>query len=146
MESVLRDELLSITPEVEQMIVATSSRLSKQSEAFGVFQEKSIFAQHLNRLLEQEIEFLGFSQYATKLLADELGKYNFAESGTLILCQYNFLATDYLFIALLDSRHSMLVDEHLDIRRTEYLDITQFDIAARVNLTDLQVNATLIVI
>ena len=75
------------------------------------------------------------------MLADELGKYNFAESGTLILCQYNFLATDYLFIALLDSRHSMLVDEHLDIRRTEYLDITQFDIAARINLTDLQVNA-----
>ena len=106
-----------------------------------MFQEKSIFAQHLNRLLEQEIEFLGFSQYSTKLLADELGKYNFAESGTLILCQYNFLATDYLFIALLDSRHSMLVDEHLDIHRTEYLDITQFDIAARINLTDLQVNA-----
>ena len=35
----------------------------------------------------------------------------------------------------------MLVDEHLDIRRTEYLDITQFDIAGTDNLTDLQVNA-----
>ena len=68
-------------------------------------------------------------------------KSNFADSGTLILCQYNFLATDYLFIALLDSRISMLVDENLEIRRTEYLDITQFDIAARINLTDLQVNA-----
>ena len=67
-----------------------------------------------------------------------MGKYNFADSGTLILCQYNFLATDYLFIALLDSRISMLVDENLEIRRTEYLDITQFDIAARINLTDLQ--------
>ena len=42
---------------------------------------------------------------------------------------------------LLDSRISMLVDENLEIRRTEYLDITQFDIAARINLTDLQVNA-----
>ena len=141
MESVLRDELLSITPEVEQMMLQLHQGYQNKSKAFGVFQEKSIFAQHLNRLLEQEIEFLGFSQYSTKLLADELGKYNFAESGTLILCQYNFLATDYLFIALLDSRHSMLVDEHLDIHRTEYLDITQFDIAARINLTDLQVNA-----
>ena len=141
MESVLRDELLSITPEVEQMMLQLHQGYQNKVKAFGVFQEKSIFAQHLNRLLEQEIEFLGFSQYSTKLLADELGKYNFAESGTLILCQYNFLATDYLFIALLDSRHSMLVDEHLEIRRTEYLDITQFDIAARVNLTDLQVNA-----
>lgn len=141
MESILRDELLSITPEVEQMMLQLHQGYQNKAKAFGVFQENSVFAQHLNRLLEQEIEFLGFSQYATKLLAAELSQYSFADSGTLILCQYNFLATDYLFIALLDSRHSMLVDEHLDIHRTEYLDITQFDIAARVNLTDLQVNA-----
>lgn len=142
MESVLRDQLLPITLEVEQMMLQLHQGYQNKSKAFGVFQENSVFAQHLNRLLENEIEFLGFSQYSTKLLADELGKYNFADSGTLILCQYNFLATDYLFIALLDSRHSMLVDEHLDIRRTEYLDITQFDIAARINLTDLKVNAS----
>ena len=141
MESVLRDELLTITPEVEQMMLQLHQGYQNKGKAFGVFQENSIFAQDLNRLLENEINFLNFSQQSTKLLAQELGKYNFADSGTLILCQYNFLATDYLFIALLDSRISMLVDENLDIRRTEYLDITQFDIAARINLTDLQVNA-----
>ena len=141
MESVLRDELLAITPEVEQMMLQLHQGYQNKGKAFGVFQENSIFAQDLNRLLENEIDFLNFSQQSTKLLAQELGKYNFADSGTLILCQYNFLATDYLFIALLDSRISMLVDENLEIRRTEYLDITQFDIAARINLTDLQVNA-----
>ena len=141
MESVLRDELLTITPEVEQMMLQLHQGYQNKGKAFGVFQENSIFAQDLNRLLENEINFLNFSQQSTKLLAQELGKYNFADSGTLILCQYNFLATDYLFIALLDSRISMLVDETLEIRRTEYLDITQVDIAARINLTDLQVNA-----
>lgn len=141
MESVLRDELLTITPEVEQMMLQLHQGYQNKGKAFGVFQENSIFAQDLNRLLENEINFLNFSQQSTKLLAQELGKYNFADSGTLILCQYNFLATDYLFIALLDSRISMLVDENLEIRRTEYLDITQFDIAAQINLTDLQVNA-----
>ena len=141
MESVLRDELLTITPEVEQMMLQLHQGYQNKGKAFGVFQENSIFAQDLNRLLENEIDFLNFSQQSTKLLAQELGKYNFADSGTLILCQYNFLATDYLFIALLDSRISMLVDENLEIHRTEYLDITQFDIAARINLTDLQVNA-----
>ena len=141
MESVLRDELLTITPEVEQMMLQLHQGYQNKGKAFGVFQENSIFAQELNRLLENEINFLNFSQQSTKLLAQELGKYNFADSGTLILCQYNFLATDYLFIALLDSRISMLVDENLEIRRTKYLDITQFDIAARINLTDLQVNA-----
>ena len=141
MESVLRDELLTITPEVEQMMLQLHQGYQNKGKAFGIFQENSIFAQDLNRLLENEIDFLNFSQQSTKLLAQELGKYNFADSGTLILCQYNFLPTDYLFIALLDSRISMLVDENLEIRRTEYLDITQFDIAARINLTDLQVNA-----
>ena len=141
MESVLRDELLTITPEVEQMMLQLHQGYQNKGKAFGVFQENSIFAEDLNRLLENEINFLNCSQQSTKLLAQELGKYNFADSGTLILCQYNFLATDYLFIALLDSRISMLVDENLEIRRTEYLDITQFDIAARINLTDLQVNA-----
>ena len=141
MESVLRDELLTITPEVEQMMLQLHQGYQNKGKAFGVFQENSIFAQDLNRLLENEINFLNFSQQSTKLLAQELGKYNFADSGTLILCQYNFLATDYLFIALLDSRISMLVNENLEIHRTEYLDITQFDIAARINLTDLQVNA-----
>ena len=141
MESVLRDELLTITPEVEQMMLQLHQGYQNKGKAFGVFQENSIFAQDLNRLLENEINFLNFSQQSTKLLAQELGKYNFADSGTLILCQYNFLATDYLFIALVDSRISMLVDENLEIRRTEYLDIKQFDIAARINLTDLQVNA-----
>ena len=141
MESVLRDELLTITPEIEQMMLQLHQGYQNKGKAFGVFQENSIFAQDLNRLLENEINFLNFSQQSTKLLAQELGKYNFADSGTLILCQYNFLATDYLLIALLDSRISMLVDENLEIRRTEYLDITQFDIAARINLTDLQVNA-----
>ena len=141
MESVLRDELLTITPEIEQMMLQLHQGYQNKGKAFGVFQENSIFAQDLNRLLENDINFLNFSQQSTKLLAQELGKYNFADSGTLILCQYNFLATDYLFIALLDSRISMLVDENLEIHRTEYLDITQFDIAARINLTDLQVNA-----
>ena len=141
LSSVLREQLLTITPEVEQMMLQLHQGYQNKGKAFGVFQENSIFAQDLNRLLENEINFLNFSQQSTKLLAQELGKYNFADSGTLILCQYNFLATDYLFIALLDSRISMLVDENLEIHRTEYLDITQFDIAACINLTDLQVNA-----
>jgi len=137
----LREQLLTITPEVEQMMLQLHQGYQNKAKAYGVFQESSVFAQSLNRLLENELDFLPFSHEATHLLVTELSKYNFADSGTLVLCQYNFLATDYLFIALLDSRVSMLVNEQLEIQRTEYLDITQFDVAARINLTDLQLNA-----
>lgn len=138
---VLREQLLTITPEVEQMMLQLHQGYQNKAKAYGVFQESSVFAQCLNRLLENELDFLPFSYEATHLLLAELGKYHFADNGTLVLCQYNFLATDYLFIALLDSRVSMLVNDQLEIQRTEYLDITQFDIAARINLTDLQLNA-----
>ena len=138
---VLREQLLTITPEVEQMMLQLHQGYQNKAKAYGVFQESSVFAQCLNRLLENELDFLPFSHEATHLLLAEFGKYHFADNGTLVLCQYNFLATDYLFIALLDSRVSMLVNDQLEIQRTEYLDITQFDIAARINLTDLQLNA-----
>ena len=139
--AILREQLLAITPEVEQMMLQLHQGYQNKAKGYGVFQESSIFAQSLNRLLENELDFLPFSHESTHLLINELSKYNFADNGTLVLCQYNFLATDYLFIALLDSRISMLVNEQLEIQRTEYLDITQFDIAARINLTDLQLNA-----
>ena len=139
--AVLREQLLAITPEVEQMMLQLHQGYQNKAKGYGIFQESSIFAQSLNRLLENELDFLPFSHESTHLLINELSKYNFADNGTLVLCQYNFLATDYLFIALLDSRISMLVNEQLEIQRTEYLDITQFDIAARINLTDLQLNA-----
>ncbi|SSY94725.1 Nucleoid-associated protein YejK [Aggregatibacter aphrophilus] len=141
LSSVLREQLLTITHEVEQMMLQLHQGYQNKAKAYGVFQESSVFAQSLNRLLENEVDFLPFSHEATHLLISELSKYNFADNGTLVLCQYNFLATDYLFIALLDSRVSMLVNEQLEIQRTEYLDITQFDVAARINLTDLQLNA-----
>lgn len=141
LETLLRSEPLLVTPEVEQMMLHLHQGYQNKTKAYGIFQESSIFAQNLNRLLENETDFLPFSHQSAKMLAKELEKYTFADSGTFVLCQYNFLATDYLFIALLDSRASMLVDENLEIHRTQYLDLTQFDIAARINLTDLKVDA-----
>ncbi|MDG6895931.1 nucleoid-associated protein YejK [Volucribacter amazonae] len=137
----LRQELLPINAEVQQMMLLLHQGYQNKAKGYGVFQPSSLFAQWLNGLLEQEKDFLTFSHQSAKLLATELSKYAFADSGTFILCQYNFLATEYLFLALLDSRSSMLVDDNLEIHRTQYLDINQFDIACRINLTELQVNA-----
>lgn len=141
LHTVLRDSLLVISPEVEQMMLQLHQAYQGKTKAYGVFKSESIFAQQLNRLLENETDFLPFSHSAAKMLATELTKYPFATGGTFILCRYTFLATDYLFMALIDSRHSMLVNEKLEVQRTEYLDISQYDIACRINLTELTLNA-----
>lgn len=141
LSTILRENLLAITPEVEQMMLQLHQAYQGKSKAYGVFKSESIFAQQLNRLLEKETDFLPFSHSAAKMLATELAKYPFASGGTFILCRYTFLATEYLFIALIDSRSSMLVDDQLEIKRTEYLEITQYDIACRINLTELKIDA-----
>ncbi|TDQ59517.1 nucleoid-associated protein [Mesocricetibacter intestinalis] len=137
----LRQHLLPVSAEAEQLMLELHQAYQGKSKGYGIFRPQSDFARALNELLEQETDFLPFSYQTAALLCNELSKYAFAETGTLILCQYNFLATDYLFIALLDNRLSMLVDENLEIHRTQYLNIAQFDIAARINLTDLRLNA-----
>lgn len=141
LHTVLREACLSVTPEAEQMMLQLHQAYQGKAKAYGVFQAESVFAQQLNRLLEGESDFLPFSQSCAKSLSAELVKYPFATGGTFILCRYTFLATDYLFIALIDSRVSMWVDEQLEVKRTEYLDITQYDLACRINLTELKLNA-----
>lgn len=137
----LRDQVLPITQAVEDMVLTLHQNYQSKGKAYGIFLEDSKFAPQLNQWLEGEQDFLPFSCFAAELLTNELGKYPFAHGGTFILCKYNFLATDYLFIALLDSRISMLVDDKLDIQEIHYLDITQFDIACRINLSELQTNS-----
>lgn len=141
LNTLLRENVLPISNDVEQMMLQLHQTYQGKAKAYGVFQEQSIFAQQLNRLLEKESDFLPFSHSCAKMLASELNKYPFATGGTFVLCRYQFLATDYLFIALLDNRASMLVNDDLEVQRTEYLDIAQYDIACRINLTELNMNA-----
>ena len=119
----LRAQLLPVNDDIQQMMLQLHQNYQGKAQAYGVFKSESQFARQLNRFLENDLDFLEFSQQSAQRLGKELGKYNFAESGTFIFCQYTFLATDYLFIALLDSRHSMLVDEELEIQQTSYLNI-----------------------
>lgn len=137
----LRDELLTLTPEVEQVMLELHQAYQSKTKAYGVFKQESIFAQQLNRLLEKESDFLPFSHSCAKMLATELAKYPFADGGVFILSRYTFLSTDYLFLALVNHCDSMLVNDQLDIQRSEYLEIHQYDIACRINLSELQTNA-----
>lgn len=54
------------------------------------------------------------------------------------MAEYQSLATDYLFIALLPSNQSLQVTEGLEISATDYLDISKMDIAARIDLSTYQ--------
>ncbi len=141
LKSILRENTLEVTPAVEQMMLQLHQAYQGKIKGYGIFQDNSIFAQKLNCLLEKENDFLNFSHQCTQLLSNELVKYPFVSGGTFILCQYNFLATDYLFIALIENCSSVLVDEKLDIKPSQYLEVAKYDLACRINLTELKLDA-----
>lgn len=111
---------------------------SKAGKGFGSFKSDSEFQTQLNDLRQGDINFYQFSQFCAAHLKEELSKYPFADEGTLVLANYQSLATDYLFIGVLQSNASLKVTEKLDISSTEYLDISKMDIAARIDLSSYE--------
>lgn len=126
--------------ESSQNLVAELHRVfnAKAAKGFGAFSSDSEFQQGLQQLLKNELDFNSFSQFSGKRLVAELSKYPFADEGILVLAQYQALATDYLFVALLPTNISLKVTDGLDLSSTDYLDINRMDIAARIDLTTYQ--------
>lgn len=111
---------------------------SKAGKGFGCFKSDSEFQIWLHELCNGERNFYDFSQLSATRLKNELGKYPFADDGILVIAQYQSLATDYLFVALVPSNQSLKVTEGLDISATDYLDLNKMDIAARIDLTSYE--------
>ncbi|WP_426577671.1 nucleoid-associated protein YejK [Xenorhabdus stockiae] len=140
LEVILRDSLLDTNQVVEEMMAELHRVYSAKSKAYGVFSDESELAESLRHQRKGNEDFLGFSRAATVRLKDELIKYPFAEGGTVLFCQYRYLAVEYLLIAVLNSCSSTSVDEALDVNTTQYLDIPHADIVARIDLTEWETN------
>ena len=111
---------------------------SKAGKGFGSFKSDSEFQNWLHELRKGERSFYDFSQESANRLKDELSKYPFADEGILVIAEYQSLATDYLFVAIIPSNESLKVTEGLEISATDYLDLSKMDIAARIDLTSYE--------
>lgn len=122
---------------VSEQLVAELHRTfnAKASKGFGIYKEESEFQYWMKQFRQGDLSFYDFSSQSAERLKTELAKYPFADEGVLVMAQYQSLATEYLFIALLPSNQSLKVDDALDISGTDYLDINKMDIAVRIDLS-----------
>lgn len=134
-----RDNLLDLNASAYQL-VAELHRVynAKAGKGFGSFLEHSEFSTWLAKQKSKDIEYYEFSKRSAERLKNELTKYPFADTGVLIFAQYQSLATDYLFIAILPSIESLKVDSHLDVGATDHLNVTGMTVAARIDLTTME--------
>lgn len=113
---------------------------NKLTKGFGQFAEESVFADLLLATRKGKMDFLAFSAETTQMLKQELAKYSFSNQGVLVLAEYRALATDYLFIAMLESRSSMKITDDLELSSTDYLDVSKMDIVAQIDLSTWETN------
>ena len=99
--------------------------------------DEAHFARQLNKLQANELDFYAFSVNAGELLLSTLVNEGMVESGYLIFSHYNYLATDYLLIALVDAKQHLVVNQNLDVNYATYLDVGKMQIAVRFDLSQL---------
>ena len=160
-EAIPRNSCLTVTPEIEQLAHQINHSFNgKPGKGVGHFVDSapadsdnaepadvSEFAQGLSAYWKQRNEgdgdlestFHAFSLSAASRLVKALADTGTVETGFLILCQYEYLATQYLMVALLNTRAHVEVNQELELSSREHLDLARMQLAVRIDLTQWSV-------
>jgi nucleoid-associated protein len=111
---------------------------SKPGKGVGGFVEdnQNPFAGNLSQVLQSEMDFHEFSVRSGEFLTQTLAKEEMVETGFLIFSQYEYLATQYLLIALIDTKQHVAVNKQMDL---DYIDFSKMQLALRIDITQWQV-------
>ncbi|MBU3022953.1 nucleoid-associated protein YejK [Aestuariibacter sp. A3R04] len=155
-----RNNCLAVTPEIESLAHQINHSFnSKPGKGVGHFSEESnqteqegepnneAFRTALRdytraqdeKVDDLEARFHQFTLTSSDRLIKALADTGTVETGFLIFCQYEFLATQYLMITLLNTRSHVEVNQALELTAREHLDLARMQLAVRIDLTQLAV-------
>ncbi len=124
---------------------------SKPSKIFGAFvvadedtqgQQADSMQQLLGQYLAKTSNFIEFSQHAMQLLKQYMDQASKATGGYLVFAHYTLFGSDFLMIAMLNNVSGVAVDNNLDINSVDYLELNKLHLAARIDLTQWQEDAS----
>ena len=69
------------------------------------------------------------------MLKEELDKYAFNETGYLVFCHYQYVATDYMLIAMINIKEHYSITSELDLASSRHLDISRMQLSTLIDLT-----------
>ncbi|HLV48998.1 MAG TPA: nucleoid-associated protein YejK [Aliidiomarina sp.] len=114
---------------VDEVEVASESEEPAEAPKFKLL---------LDQWLNNEADFIEFSHQAARLLKDEISNYGFAESGFLMLADFEQTGDRFLLVSFLPVRDGVMVQPDLSVHRAAQLDMAKLQLAARINLTEYQ--------
>ncbi|WP_462158103.1 nucleoid-associated protein YejK [Pseudoalteromonas sp. GB56] len=118
---------------IEQLHHAYNGKPGKGFCAFSP-EKNSVVASSMQSYRNNEMGFWHVTEKAAEVLKEELDKYAFNETGYLIFCHYQYVATDYILIALINIKEHYSITSELDLASSRHLDITRMQLAARIDL------------
>ncbi|GAA0349097.1 nucleoid-associated protein YejK [Bowmanella denitrificans] len=134
----------SISAQIEELAQQLHhSYNAKPGKGVGALsdEEHPDFAQLLAQLQGEQLDFHAFSVSIAELLKKTLLDFATPESGFVIFSRYQFLATDYLLVALVNTKEHVEINHELELTYSDHLDLARMQLAARVDLTEMRVNA-----
>ncbi|MCV2885243.1 nucleoid-associated protein YejK [Aestuariibacter sp. AA17] len=91
----------------------------------------------LQNMMENPDNFVEFSVKSSELLKKSLLNAGTVETGFVIFSHYEFLATEYLMISLLNTREHVEINANLELNHSDHLDLAKMQLAVRIDLTQL---------
>ena len=112
---------------------------AKPSKSYAAFSEEknTAFSHRLQSYLGKELPFDHLSKEVLKIFQAELEKYEFEETGYLLLIDYEYVATRYVMVGLVNLTDHFSVDNEFGIKRERHLDINKIQLAARIDVSSL---------
>lgn len=155
-----RNNCLTVTPEIESLAHQINHSFNtKPGKGVGHFSDETsdseqdadsgqtVFREALKEYTRAQDEnaddlnglFHQFTLTSSDRLIKALADTGTVETGFLIFCQYEFLATQYLMITLLNTRSHVEVNQALELTAREHLDLAKMQLAVRLDLTQLAI-------
>ena len=152
MQLIPREGCLPVTPALEQLGQQLHHTfVSKPGKGVGHFiqteQEDASFAESLNGYTahhdaspaDSDTAFVPFTKTAGDLLLKSLVDTGQVETGFVLFVHYEYLATQYLLVTLLNTKAHVEINQQLELNSREHLDLAKMQLAVRIDLTQYRI-------
>ena len=138
-----RNTCFEVSPAIEDLAQQINHAFNvKPAKGVGGFvenEDEQVFAQLLKDMQSGAIDFVDFSVKASERLKQSLLDTASVETGFVIFSHYQFLATDYLLITILNTKQHVEITRELELTASDHLDLAKMQLAVRIDLTQLAV-------
>jgi nucleoid-associated protein len=140
--SVSRDTLIQEEPSaIKEPSADKEPSANKEPSAETQTPHISTFKTLLEDMQSEKQDFVEFSIQASEMLKKSLIDTGTLETGFVLFSHYQFLATDYLMIAIINTKEHVEINRDLELTSSDHLDLAKMQLAVRIDLTQLAVSA-----